>query len=422
MKKMFAMMLCVFLAACGGGGGTSTTSTSTNTTTPSPTATNLTLSGTVSGTTFVAVDASSNTEVGRNVATLQADGTKRFNLTIPSEKTYKFFLITNENTPLQEIHTIYQSTSNTFSVTGNVSFDFGTITYSSTAAVPTNNLLTMAGVSGSATTDVIPASVQGTYNSKIFYSNVGGSGFSAYSILQKTATAYLASSQIYDLTVNGSKVAYIDVNGDINQFDVSSQANAKLSSGASYVDPSYLKSTSALVSDSLGKIYTSNLSTWSPSQITAIASGFKPVAVGGSNGAEMLYSTAVNYQYTTLYKFTFQSSASTQLLAATALGASSFTDYASSPDGAYIAISAYVNYVPTIFVSDKNGQNVSQITTGKRVCWSPDGKYLAYIDNIDMMAGTGKLYIVEIATKTKKQLLDASGAAITATDSAISWQ
>ncbi len=152
MRKLFVMLSCVmFLAACGGGGS--------STNTPAPSSTNLTVSGTVSGTTFVAVDASTNTETGRKVASLQSDGSKKFSLTIPTGKTYKFYLIENEGTTSERVYPLYNGAVNKFAMTTTSSLDLGYISTATGVAVPTTNMATISGCTASGEDKVIPTAI-----------------------------------------------------------------------------------------------------------------------------------------------------------------------------------------------------------------------------------------------------------------------
>ncbi|MDA8169735.1 MAG: hypothetical protein M0Z59_08600 [Nitrospiraceae bacterium] len=105
LMAFFALLtgLTVALGACGGGGGGGTPS-------PGPTpGTQATMTGQVLGTTFVAVDASTNTIVGSAAAT-GSPGT--FSMQVPIGKNYKFYLLENEGTPSQRLYPLYVQNQN----------------------------------------------------------------------------------------------------------------------------------------------------------------------------------------------------------------------------------------------------------------------------------------------------------------------
>ena len=91
------------LAACGGGGGGGNTGTAT-------------IQGSVPGTVFVAVDNDTNQVVKQVTAT----GTpKSFEMTIPTGKNYRFYVMENEGTVSSRIYPVYIGTSNVFGLDNN---------------------------------------------------------------------------------------------------------------------------------------------------------------------------------------------------------------------------------------------------------------------------------------------------------------
>jgi len=85
MKRLFFLLLLVLMVGCGGsGGGSDTTGTGGDTTGSG----DVTITGTVAGTTFVAVDVASDTVVARKVAVSQ-NGSKVFTVKVQSGKQYK---------------------------------------------------------------------------------------------------------------------------------------------------------------------------------------------------------------------------------------------------------------------------------------------------------------------------------------------
>ena len=91
----------VAIAACGGGGSSSV----------SGGAGSATIQGSVPGTVFVAVDNETNLEVGRKTAT----GTpKTFSMTVPTGKSYRFYVMENEGTGNERVYPMYMGTNNVF--------------------------------------------------------------------------------------------------------------------------------------------------------------------------------------------------------------------------------------------------------------------------------------------------------------------
>src|SRR5512143_955091 len=96
----------IALAACGGGGGTAGDGSGTGTTTGSAT-----IRGSVPGSVFVAVDDEAN-QVVKQVA---ATGTpKSFEMTIPTGKNYRFYVMENENTSNSRVYPMYIGANNVF--------------------------------------------------------------------------------------------------------------------------------------------------------------------------------------------------------------------------------------------------------------------------------------------------------------------
>lgn len=95
-----ALLFGMALAACGGGGGTAGDGGGT-----------ATIQGSVPGTGFVAVDDDTNQVVKQVTAT----GTpKSFEMTIPTGKNYRFYVIENENTPNSRVYPMYIGSNNVF--------------------------------------------------------------------------------------------------------------------------------------------------------------------------------------------------------------------------------------------------------------------------------------------------------------------
>lgn len=91
------------LAACGGGGGSSSVS--------GGTAGIATIQGSVPGSVFVAVDNDTNLEMKRATAT----GTpKTFSMTLPTGRTYRFYVMENEGTGNARVYPMYIGANNVF--------------------------------------------------------------------------------------------------------------------------------------------------------------------------------------------------------------------------------------------------------------------------------------------------------------------
>jgi hypothetical protein len=121
-------------------------------------ASSATITGTVSGTTIVAID-ENNTEQAR----MEATGTpKTFTITVPIGHTYRFYLIENENTLEEKIFPLYYAGTNAFSIASVGTIDFGFVdTTNGVTAIPANNPLLVAGVSAAAENKLVPEIVLG---------------------------------------------------------------------------------------------------------------------------------------------------------------------------------------------------------------------------------------------------------------------
>ena len=94
------LMFGAMFAACGGGGGNASVSGGT-----------ATIQGSVPGSVFVAVDNDTNLEMNRVTAT----GTpKTFSMTLPTGKTYRFYVMENEGTENSRVYPVYMGTNNVF--------------------------------------------------------------------------------------------------------------------------------------------------------------------------------------------------------------------------------------------------------------------------------------------------------------------
>ncbi len=135
------ILLALFFPACGGGDGDN----------PPPTAT---ITGTVPGTTVVAMD-ENNKELKGNTAT---GSPKTFTLSgLPVPGKYRVFFIENENTPQQKVCFLYQDATNIFQINSATNIDLGFVDTSSGKGVPANNPLNVPGVSsGGEDVNILP--------------------------------------------------------------------------------------------------------------------------------------------------------------------------------------------------------------------------------------------------------------------------
>ncbi len=76
----------------------------------------MTVTGTVAGTAFVAVDSASGSVVARQVAVVQTNGSKVFTIKVQSGKKYKFYLVENEGTSDERVFPLYIGSGNKVSV------------------------------------------------------------------------------------------------------------------------------------------------------------------------------------------------------------------------------------------------------------------------------------------------------------------
>jgi hypothetical protein len=125
---LLSFALALSLTACGGGGGGG------GGVTPSS---NATITGSVLGTTVMAVDAATNAVVESAVAD---PSTKTFSMQLPIGKNYKFYLLENEGTTFARSYPLYVvnqgQNQNVFSVGQANTIDLGFMDTTSGAAVP----------------------------------------------------------------------------------------------------------------------------------------------------------------------------------------------------------------------------------------------------------------------------------------------
>ncbi len=144
--------LTLSLAACGGGGGGGA-------------APNATITGTVLGTTLMAVDANTNAVV----SSAGADpSTKTFSMQLAIGNNYKFYLLENEGTPFARSYPVYVfnqgQNQNVFFIGQANTIDLGFMDTASGAAVPALGLsqMELLGMSPVSFDSTIPTSLAGT--------------------------------------------------------------------------------------------------------------------------------------------------------------------------------------------------------------------------------------------------------------------
>jgi hypothetical protein len=128
MQKIFFFLVSFItllsIQACGNNGGSGWISSGVTV------ANDVTITGQVAGTSFVAVDAASSTVVARQVAEIQSDGTKTFSIKVLSGKQYKFYLVENEGTSDERLFPLYIGNGNKIKVAAGTC-DLGFVTTSS---------------------------------------------------------------------------------------------------------------------------------------------------------------------------------------------------------------------------------------------------------------------------------------------------
>jgi hypothetical protein len=144
--------LTLSLAACGGGGGGA--------------APNATITGTVLGTTVMAVDAATNVVVSSVIAD---PSTKVFSMQLPIGKNYKCYLLENEGTTFERSYPVYVfnqgQSQNVFSISQANTIDLGFMDTASGAAVPALGLSQMEnlGMSPVSFDSTVPSTLNGTF-------------------------------------------------------------------------------------------------------------------------------------------------------------------------------------------------------------------------------------------------------------------
>lgn len=160
MKRLFFLLLLALMVGCGGGGGGGgTTGTGGGGGTPgtgggTTGSGDATITGTVAGTTFVAVEAASGAVAARQAAVSQ-NSSKVFTITVQSGKQYKFYLVENEGTDSERVFPLYIGGNNKFDVSAGTC-NLGFVSTASGNAVPAN---TPAQFSGAGEDTTVPSGV-----------------------------------------------------------------------------------------------------------------------------------------------------------------------------------------------------------------------------------------------------------------------
>ncbi len=146
------LVFTIMFAGCGGGGGGGSGSDR------GGSGGSATITGSVGGTKVVAYDENDN-EVDSDIA---AGSPKTFALTIPLGGNYRFYLIENEGTANERVYSLYQGSTNIFTISSAVTIDLGFVNTSTGVAVPTNNPLNASGVSSGGENTSVPSSLSGS--------------------------------------------------------------------------------------------------------------------------------------------------------------------------------------------------------------------------------------------------------------------
>jgi len=150
-----AALAALALVACSGGGGTQSFNAVAGITTAS-------ISGAVSGSTFVAADAATNAEVGRVTADVPlVQGYKTFSLNLAPGRTYKFYLVENDGSSGERVFPLYQGSVNKFLISAITTIDLGFIATDTGVAIPANDMTQVQGVAAAGADTTMPPSLAG---------------------------------------------------------------------------------------------------------------------------------------------------------------------------------------------------------------------------------------------------------------------
>jgi hypothetical protein len=152
-RTLTAGLLALALASCSGGGAGDP-----NFLAPAG-ITTASVSGSVSDSTFVAVDASSNAEVGRVAASTAGAGPKSFSLPLPAGRSYKFYLIENAGSPEARLFPLYQGAANRFSISAVTTVDLGSLSTATGIALASKDPTKVGGVSAAGEDRTVPANL-----------------------------------------------------------------------------------------------------------------------------------------------------------------------------------------------------------------------------------------------------------------------
>ncbi len=156
-SKVLAVVLAmVVLAACAGGGGTGGSSVTV------PGMTTATVTGSITGGTFAAFDATTGMAMGSVAASADLSGGKSFSLPLPAGRTYKFYIIENDGTASARVFPVYWGATNKFAVLAITAVDLGFISTVTGVAQSGNDPTKASGVTGSGEDKTIPGALAGS--------------------------------------------------------------------------------------------------------------------------------------------------------------------------------------------------------------------------------------------------------------------
>lgn len=219
-KLLALLTVIIAMAGCGGGSGSSTATVTQNGVDPGSGTGDVTVTGKVAGTAFVAVDAASAKVVARHVAAVQSDGSKAFSIKIQSGKQYKFYLVENEGTSDERVFPLYIGNGNKMNVSaGTCNLGFITTTGDGIATPAT----TPSQFTGAVEDKTVPAGVAANQSSVYTQSDLTGTWY----LFQYHAGAkpYYSRATL-PLDVNGAGTANNFVNSDGH---ISTNASTSLS-------------------------------------------------------------------------------------------------------------------------------------------------------------------------------------------------
>ena len=146
---LIALALSIALAACGGGGTSGGSSSGQSSPGGQSSTGSAVIQGKVSGPVFIAIDNDTNLEAGRSTS---AGGLTTFSMTLPTGKSYMFYLLDNGVTGNpSRVFPVYMGMTNVFRITSDANgqtIDLGLVNPDLTGgmAIPANNPMECPGV------------------------------------------------------------------------------------------------------------------------------------------------------------------------------------------------------------------------------------------------------------------------------------